>query len=65
MPMLSGDHSDAMLGSNNPVRPVQRVLKHGTGSDESAILLGFVSPEPSLNERVEPFSVASSQNDRP
>ena len=65
MLMLSGDHGDALLGSNNSVGPVQRVLKHGTGSDGSAILFGLVSPEPSLNERSEPFCVTSSQHDRP
>jgi hypothetical protein len=47
MLMLSGDHGDALLGSNNSVGPVHRILKHGTGSDGSAILFGLVSPEPS------------------
>jgi hypothetical protein len=65
MLMLSGDHGDALLGGDNLVGPVQRMLKHGTGSDESAILFGLVSPELSLNERSEPFSVTSGQHDRP
>ena len=60
MLMLSGHHGDALTREQNSVGPVQRMLKHGTGSDESAILFGLVSPEPSLNERSEPFSVTSA-----
>lgn len=57
MLMLSGDHGDEVLGSNNSVGLVHGMLKHGTASDESAIPFGLVSPEPSLNERFEPFFV--------
>jgi hypothetical protein len=45
---------DPPLRSTNPVRPVQRVLEHGAGPDEGAILLGLGLAEPSLNERLEP-----------
>jgi hypothetical protein len=65
MLMLPGDHGDAPLGSNNSVGPVHCMSKHGTGSDENAILFGLVSAKPSLNERSEPFCVTSSQHDRP
>jgi hypothetical protein len=41
------------------------MLEQRSMADKSAVLLGFVAPEPALDERTRSFSFASRKNDGP
>jgi hypothetical protein len=63
--MVPCDDRDTPFRRNNPVRTVQRMLEHGAGSNESAVLFWPVVPQPCLDHRLEPFTIASGEDNGP
>ena len=53
----------ATLGWRQHIRPIQRVLKHRTCSDKSAVLLRPVVAQPLLDERPDALPFSPCQND--
>jgi hypothetical protein len=54
---------EAMDTGRQLIRPVHGVLEHRPASDETAILLGPMAPEPVLDEQSRPLSLAARQYD--
>jgi hypothetical protein len=61
--MRAHDYRDPVLRARERRQAIQGMLKHRTGSNECAVLLGLVMSEPLLQERPESLSFAAGQND--
>ena len=59
------DDCHSLFGGDDPVGAVQRMLKHRPATNEGAVLLRFVAPQPALDQRSESLTVASGQDKRP
>ena len=65
MAMITRHHGDDSFRVCDHGRAIHRMLEHGTGADEGAVLFGFVDPEPTAHERLHPGALAACENDGP
>ena len=63
--MVPSRHHDHSLPGREQGRAVERVLEHGAGPDEGAVLLRLGRSQPSPDECARPDSVPSRQYNRP
>src|SRR5262245_23443729 len=63
--MLPRDDGYFVSWLSNLVSAVQRVLKHGTCSNECAVLFRLLITQPLSDKRFESFTLTSRKDDRP
>jgi hypothetical protein len=63
--VMTGRHDYGLFKRCDLCGPIDRVFEHGPASHEGAVLLRTMSAQPPQDERLDSFSFASGQDDRP